>query len=357
MLVPQPEQEKAAGRRPRSHGSHGSDTSTDSSNDSIAFSPSTSAAAAGSTGRGKEQRSGGSSIGHNNNCTTSMKTSPSPGPVFYGPTTRRAWKEQTSEPVSIAVPCPAAVTPYPRARQSKQVSASAPQDSGSGPEQNGKNGGAGSERHAEKETPAKCADKWTCRKQAKERQPSDRTAASSGNEENENQAVTANLTTGNQKKQRGRPRKDASGVAAAAAKAVRRASKNGAVKVPGVVCDISFRLFLPGATIAFFSDLPDTERACPTTGSATQKEDGCECTGKRLRSLSVCHTVCTFVWKQDTLHEQTLLSIHNRSGKRLSPAPGCVDTLLVSKLSGEQQEPHTGVPSVIIADSSDLSVK
>ena len=48
----------------------------------------------------------------------------------------------------------------------------------------------------------------------------------------------------------------------------------------------------------------------------------------------------------DTLHEQTLLSV--QSGKRLSPAPGCVDR----KLSESSIEETSGVPSVIVKDSS-----
>lgn len=51
----------------------------------------------------------------------------------------------------------------------------------------------------------------------------------------------------------------------------------------------------------------------------------------------------------DMLHEQTVKSIEARSGKRLSPAPGCVDSQLSSGFD------FRTLPSVIIKDSSFLS--
>ena len=49
----------------------------------------------------------------------------------------------------------------------------------------------------------------------------------------------------------------------------------------------------------------------------------------------------------DCLHEQTLLSVQNGSGNR-SPAPGCIDR----KLSESSVEETSGIPSIIVKDSS-----
>lgn len=133
-------------------------------------------------------------------------------------------------------------------------------------------------------------------------------SSGSGNEENEVRVDTVPVTDVPVKKKRGRPPKYGM---TAAAKVIKRATKNGAVKVTGV------------------------NEPVRRPGRPCKKKPENESRKSQL----------------EMLHEQTILSINNRTGKRLSPAPGCVD----SKLSSPD-DATDGLPSVIITDSSDLSV-
>lgn len=196
----------------------------------------------------------------------------------------------SGESLSLSLP---SLTTNPADRQAKQT----PPTDSSKPEKD-------SSRTGEK----------VARKRSKERQEQDQSEvspSSSGNEENDVTAAEPAVELP-VKKGRGRPRKYAAGMTAAA-KVIKRATKNGAVKVAGVN-----EPRRPGRP---------PKKSTELAGGETRKS------------------------QLEMLHEQTLLSINNRTGKRLSPAPGCVD----SKLSSTDVDP-TGVPSVIITDSSDLSV-
>lgn len=113
----QSSEQQTSGRRIRSHGSDAS--STDSSNDSTSsFSPRSNVSppvvdggggASSSASRGKEGRASSHNGGGGGKKPASTSTTGREGsPIFFGPTTRRAWKEQTSEHNPTVSPTPTA---------------------------------------------------------------------------------------------------------------------------------------------------------------------------------------------------------------------------------------------------------